>query len=291
MSLHKNTIYETVIQCHYDKEFLNHITSNINYVNEKKYNNFRIQILNVQGQYLIGIFLDIQTLFENSKKFFVPIQLFIPKNFPYTPPIAKVCLPNTNTIVNSQNYDIDPKTCIIMTNLLRKWDLSTNLNTIIDEISQSFNKNFPILQVQPGYNPNVDIIQQTDFNKQSPPINPSYNPNFNTNQYANYNTNINPYFNPNINPNPNQNQGIKIDIKDNYIDEKLFESDRNSLNSLPDKNVNANWDKFSNSSESTSYTKNTSLSDNQNKTSNMAVTSNIIINHIKNIFLKFSVFN
>jgi len=262
MSYHKNTIYETVIQCHYNKDYHNHITNIINYVNEKKFNNFRIQKLNVQGKFWIGLFLEILTLY-NIQKFFIPIQILIPDNFPYLAPIVSVCLP-PNTILNSENKDIDQKTCRISTNLLNKWDCSTNLNKIIEEISQSFNKNFPILQIQPCQSPNMNVKLQPDINRQSPQINPCQSPNMT--QYYN----------------PNSSQGFKKEIKEEYFDEK-FNSSKDSTKSLSENNVNVNWDKFSISSESTNYTQNTAFSDNQNMNQIKPITPNV--NFFYNKFL------
>lgn len=268
MSYHKNTIYETIIQCSYSSDYHNHITTNINNVNEKKYNNFRMQKLNVHGKYWIGLFLDIQTIYNNTQKFLIPIQILIPDNFPYVAPIASVCLPGTNTIINQENRDIDPKSCCIITNSIKNWDWSTSLNKIIEEIQNSFNKSFPILQVHPGQNPNLNRNSQGDWKKEctSPSISPNYNPNTNPNMQTFSNQNYNQ--SPNIidcNRNLNNN---KIEIKDNYIDEKLNSKKSSSCN-----NVNLNWDNQSNSSDSTNN------SSNQNTCNNSS--SNRLQNNVK----------
>lgn len=269
MSYHKNTIYETVIQCSFNKDYFNHITTNINYVNEKKYQNFRMQKLNIHGKYWIGLFLDVQTLYTNTQKYSIPIQILIPDNFPFIAPMASVCLPGPSTIVNTENKDIDPKTCLINTNSIKKWDWSSGLNKIIEEISASFNKAFPILQVQPGQNPNFNQSAQAGW--KSPQVSPSFSPNYNPNMQPNYNSNNNNVNINNVNPNANnincsgsnldnQNIGVnKIQINDNYVDEKFTTSKGSSSN-----NVNLSFDKQSISSESTNYSLTTNDNQNQN---------------------------
>lgn len=262
MSYHKNTIYETVIQCSYNKDYHNHITTNINYVNEKKYHNFRMQKLNIQGKYWIGLFLDIQTVYNMTQKYSIPIQILIPDNFPFIAPLPSVCLPSPNTIINPENKDIDPNSCLISTNSIKKWDWSTSLNKIIEEISSSFNKAFPILQVQPGQNPNINRNSQGEWKSPqvSPSFSPNYNPNLNPNMqnFNNQNVNLNPNI-ANFNSTNNPNSGFnKIEIKNDYVDEKFNSSKGTSTN-----NVNLNWDKQSFSSQSTDYSMNTSSNQNQ----------------------------
>lgn len=275
MSYHKNTIYETVIQCSFNKDYFNHITNNIYNINEKKYQNFRFQKLNVQGKCWIGLSLEIQTLYQNSQKFFIPIQLLIPDNFPFIPPVVSVCLPSPNTIVNPENKDIDQNTCKIFTNLIKKWDWSTSLIKVIEEINHSFNQAFPILQVQQRPNQNINnYIQNTGISpncqvNMSPNSNQFNNPNFN--QY-----NSNQINDCNIRKNDSINSGIYIDINENYLNNK-FNSSKGSVSSEP--NLDLNWDCASSSSESTNHTKNTNYNDNKNINagSNIVATPNVII--------------
>jgi len=273
MSYHKNTIYETVIQCSFNKDYFNHITNNIYSINEKKYHNFQIQKFNVQGKFWIGLSLDIQILYQNSQKFFIPIQLLIPDNFPFIAPLVNVCLPGPNTIINPENKDIDQKSCKIYTNLIKKWDWSTSLIKVIEEINQSFNKAFPILQVQQIPNQNINaFIQNTG-------ISPNCQANMSPNTCNFNNPNLNQYNSNQMNDSnirDSFNNGIYMNINENYLTNK-FNSSRGSVSS--GQNLEVNWDCASSSSESTNFTKNTNYSDNKNinSISNNIATSNVKI--------------
>jgi len=233
-----------------------------------------MQKLNIHGKNWIGLFLEIQTFYNNTQKFFIPMQILIPDNFPFIAPMASVCLQGPYIIINPDNKDIDPKTCLINTNLIKKWDWSTSLNKIIEEISVSFNKTFPILQVQPGQNPNYN--QTADW--KSPQVSPSCSP-INNPKIQNFNNlnNHNVHPNANINLN-NSNIGIninKIEINDNYVDDKFTSKKSHSCN-----NINLNWDRQSStSSESTKSTNYSSTNYYTNENQNQNITNTCLNNN------------
>lgn len=185
MSYSKNTIFSTVIQCNYDKNFHHHITTNINTLNEKNFQNFFIQIIDHEGSKLIQIFLEIFVLYNNTQKFSIPISILVTKKFPYEPPIFKVILKSNNTIYNQQNHDIELSTGKLMVKSLINWDYSLTLFEILKEVSISFNNVFPILQAPPGHISNNTMQNQAQQN--------NYNQNINRNSNANW-----------INQNPQQ---------------------------------------------------------------------------------------
>jgi multidrug efflux pump subunit AcrB len=208
----------------------------------------------IHGKYWIVLFLEIHTIYNNNQKFFIPIQIMIPDNFPFIAPMIRVCLPATNTVINTENKDIDQKTCMIMTNLIKKWDWSTSLNKIIEEIQASFNKAFPIMQVQSEQNPNLNMSSQGEWNNQLESSN--YSHNYNQNMHPNI-QNINNK-SPILNDYSRNLNNNKIQINETYVDEKL-NSSKGSSNT-----VNMNWDQQSNSSDSTNCTTNTNFNQNQN---------------------------
>jgi hypothetical protein len=174
MSYSKNTIYSTVIQCNYIQDYFNHITTNINTLNEKKFPNFNIQTIQYDGSILIQISLELIISYNNTQKFNIPICILIPKTFPFEPPIFYVILKEPNTIYNQQNQDIDIKSGKLLVKSILKWDYSLGLLDLINEISISFNNIFPILQAPPGYNrinqaenfnTNINKISQENFMK------------------------------------------------------------------------------------------------------------------------------
>lgn len=171
MSYSKNTIYSTVIQCNYEKDFHHHITTNINTINELKFPNFFFRIVDYEKSKIIQIFLDLIVLYNNTQKFNIPLSILIPIKFPYQPPIFNVVLKAKNTIYNQQNQDIDQKTGKMLVKSLIKWDFSLSLYDVIKEISISLNKVFPILQAPPGYvsdvNTNNNVKNENQRNSEN----------------------------------------------------------------------------------------------------------------------------
>lgn len=151
MSYSKNTIHSTVIKCNYDRNFYNHITTNINTINEQKFNNFFIQSIEFEGSIIIQIFLEINIVYDNTQKFSIPLSILITRKFPYEPPIFSVILKYNNTIYNHQNHDIEQNTGKLLVKSLINWDYSLSLLDVLKDISSSFHNVFPILQAPPGH--------------------------------------------------------------------------------------------------------------------------------------------
>jgi len=78
-----------------------------------------------------------------SKKFNVPLQIFIMKNIPYEPPQIFLEVVQ-GSAPNAKNTDVDPNTRRIMTNTLRSWSQYSNIENAMNEIFSSFSNTFPI---------------------------------------------------------------------------------------------------------------------------------------------------
>jgi len=172
--------------CDYLKDFHHHITTNINTINEKKFPNFSIQIIQYEGSKIIRIFLELIILYNNTQKFNIPISILITRKFPYESPIFYIILKSNNTIYNQQNHDIDLNTGKLLVKSLINWDYSLMLYDVLIEVYNSFNKVFPILQAPPGYNKHLHINNNANYNNQQ--AQPNNNQNYN-NQVQNFNVN------------------------------------------------------------------------------------------------------
>ena len=188
MSYSKNTIYSTIIQCNYDKNYFNHITTNINTINEKRFTNFSIQKIDYQGKQIMQVFLDIQVVYNNSQKYNIPISIIIPIKFPYEPPFFNVLLKGNNTIFNQENKEINPNSGKISVKSILHWDYTMTLYDILKEVSICFNNIFPILQAPPGQNVNNQTQTQNFNTNRNSIINPNLS---NQNNVVNQNVNFN----------------------------------------------------------------------------------------------------
>ena len=176
MSYSKSTIVDTVNKCSYNKEYNRHIAYNIETIQNKNFKNFTIQIIPLNTDHLLKINLEISCLFD-KKYFNIPISIFIPPKFPYFPPDITLIRNADNIIVNKNNQDIDPLSWRIYTKSIRNWVASISLVNLIDEITLSFNANFPIFLIPPGQNiqtsPNTNF--QTPKRDSIQNINDNYN--------------------------------------------------------------------------------------------------------------------
>ena len=102
-----------------------------------------------------------------GRSFTVPINIFFVRNFPYEAPHIFLEV-SQGSAPNSKNRDIDPNTKRIMTNTLRTWNYSSNINIVLDEIYASFSDTFPIYKVTskpqaPSYQPQQPPKQNSAY--------------------------------------------------------------------------------------------------------------------------------
>ena len=81
----------------------------------------------------------------NNRAFDVPIQIYLMKNIPYEPPQIFIEV-NQSTGINTKNTDIDVNTKRILVNSLRNWNQYSELEKVLNDIRESFRKNFPVFK-------------------------------------------------------------------------------------------------------------------------------------------------
>ena len=78
-----------------------------------------------------------------NRNYSVPLIIYIMRNFPYDAPQFFLEIAQGSE-VNSKNTDINPYTKRIMTNTLRQWNYYSNVESVLNEIFQSFSRIFPL---------------------------------------------------------------------------------------------------------------------------------------------------
>ena len=89
----------------------------------------------------------------NNRAFDVPIQIYLMKNIPYEPPQIFIEV-NQSTGINTKNTDIDVNTKRILVNSLRNWNQYSELEKVLNDIRESFRKNFPVFKKTQNVNNN-----------------------------------------------------------------------------------------------------------------------------------------
>ena len=136
-------------ECSYNqnmKDYLaNLIMSLINY--PKKTSQVRPFIKIMGGNKIIMVWYPMAVPFM-GKSYNVPLQIYIMKNLPYEPP--QIFLEVTQgSGANPKNTDIDPNNNRIMTNSLRNWNQFSIMDSVMNEIFNSFSRNFPLYKKSP----------------------------------------------------------------------------------------------------------------------------------------------
>jgi len=149
--------------------------------------NARYSISNFFGQDKIAmVLLPINVPF-NNRTYDIPIQIYLMKNIPYEPPQIFIEV-GQGSGINLKNTDIDVNSKRILVNGLRKWNQYSVLDSILNEIRESFKKNFPIYKKSSNNNMNVNNNNMNNMNN----INNNNNNNINNNNFYNVlNTGIN----------------------------------------------------------------------------------------------------
>ena len=107
--------------------------------------NARYLINNFFGQDKIVMVTLPMSIPFNNRAFDVPIQIYLMKNIPYEPPQIFIEV-NQSTGINTKNTDIDVNTKRILVNSLRNWNQYSELEKVLNDIRESFRKNFPVFK-------------------------------------------------------------------------------------------------------------------------------------------------
>ena len=81
----------------------------------------------------------------HNRKFDVSVKVFFMKNIPNEPPQFFLLI-TPKTAVNPRNLDIDPNTYRIIVPSLRNWNPVSSIRKVLEEITISFTKTFPLYQ-------------------------------------------------------------------------------------------------------------------------------------------------
>jgi hypothetical protein len=191
----KYTILETVKQCNYSNSMWDYFT-NIAYEVTLSSSSSKVYKVNFKNENITLIRYVVKTTFS-GKSFDIPILIYLSKNMPYEAPelyLERV----QDTGVNPKNTDIDQTTNKISTPSLINWNSRMSLSSVLNEVTSSFNKNFPIYKMtknQQNLNNSVSTSNSSFNNSMNSSINSNYNPptnNFGTPyNYNNYNNNLN----------------------------------------------------------------------------------------------------
>ena len=115
--------------------------------------NARYLINNFFGQDKIVMVTLPMSIPFNNRAFDVPIQIYLMKNIPYEPPQIFIEV-NQSTGINTKNTDIDVNTKRILVNSLRNWNQYSELEKVLNDIRESFRKNFPVFKKTQNVNNN-----------------------------------------------------------------------------------------------------------------------------------------
>ena len=79
-----------------------------------------------------------------GKYYSVPIQIYLPKNYPHDAPLIYLEV-GQGCGINQKNPNIIMNTKQIIVPSLQRWTLTTSISTVLSEINASFSKDFPLL--------------------------------------------------------------------------------------------------------------------------------------------------
>ena len=104
----------------------------------------KLDIFQLGSDKIILAIVPLSICFHN-RKFDVSVKVYFMKNIPNEPPqFFLLLLPKT--AVNPRNYDIDPNTYRIIVPTLRNWNPYQTFRKVLEEITISFTKTFPLYQ-------------------------------------------------------------------------------------------------------------------------------------------------
>ena len=148
--------------CSYDpsmKDYLaNLIVSTMNF--PKKNTQVRHFIKNMGQNKIVMIWYPMSVPFA-GKNYNVPLQIYIMRNVPYEPPQIFLEVVQ-GSAANPNNKDVDPNNNRIMTNSLRNWSQYSTMDSVMNEIYNSFSRVFPIYK-KTSSNPKPQQPQQPPY--------------------------------------------------------------------------------------------------------------------------------
>ena len=130
-------------ECSYNpfkkESIANDIMSVLNY---KKNTNEAKFFLKTQNQDKIIMIYFPMSVELPLKYYNAPFNIFFPKNYPYEPPQIFLEQAKGGTL-NPHNHDVDPNTKQIITYTLKYWSYNSKIESVMDEIYNSFKNHFP----------------------------------------------------------------------------------------------------------------------------------------------------
>ena len=205
-------IMNEVNQCDYDPNMKSLIINNIKELMNSplKYSDVREYIRQWNRDKIIMVWFPMK-IFLQQKPYQTPIQIYLPKNFPYVPPLIYLEV-SAGCGINNKNPNINVNTKEIKVNSMSYWNASTPMSNILTEIYNSFSKNFPIYRNTPN---TINRPQNTFYNVLNSGVNQLANQV--SNQGYNFNPGANFYNNPVNNNVIPQNSNVQIYNSNNNI--------------------------------------------------------------------------
>ena len=205
-------IMNEVNQCDYDPNMKSLIINNIKELMNSplRYSDVREYIRQWNRDKIIMVWFPMR-IFLQQKPYQTPIQIYLPKNFPYVPPLIYLEV-SAGCGINNKNPNININTKEIKVNSMSYWNASTPMSNILTEIYNSFSKNFPIYRNNPN---TINRPQNTFYNVLNSGVNQLANQV--SNQGYNFNPGANFYNNPVNNNVIGQNSNVQIYNSNNNI--------------------------------------------------------------------------
>ena len=205
-------IMNEVNQCDYDPNMKSLIINNIKELMNSplRYSDVREYIRQWNRDKIIMVWFPMK-IFLQQKPYQTPIQIYLPKNFPYIPPLIYLEV-SAGCGINNKNPNINVNTKEIKVNSMSYWNASTPMSNILTEIYNSFSKNFPIYRNTPN---TINRPQNTFYNVLNSGVNQLDNQV--SNQGYNFNPGANFYNNPVNNNVIPQNSNVQIYNSNNNI--------------------------------------------------------------------------
>ena len=205
-------IMNEVNQCDYDPNMKSLIINNIKELMNSplRYSDVREYIRQWNRDKIIMVWFPMK-IFLQQKPYQTPIQIYLPKNFPYVPPLIYLEV-SAGCGINNKNPNININTKEIKVNSMSYWNASTPMSNILNEIFNSFSKNFPIYRNNPN---TINRPQNTFYNVLNSGVNQLANQV--SNQGYNFNPGANFYNNPVNNNVIGQNSNVQIYNSNNNI--------------------------------------------------------------------------
>ena len=205
-------IMNEVNQCDYDPNMKSLIINNIKELMNSplRYSDVREYIRLWNRDKIIMVWFPMK-IFLQQKPYQTPIQIYLPKNFPYVPPLIYLEV-SAGCGINNKNPNINVNTKEIKVNSMSYWNASTPMSNILTEIYNSFSKNFPIYRNTPN---TINRPQNTFYNVLNSGVNQLANQV--SNQGYNFNPGANFYNNPVNNNVIPQNSNVQIYNSNNNI--------------------------------------------------------------------------